>query len=214
MAGGFLDAMFGRILDDGVEKELRGALNFAGFSIEPYDDPATGRPAGWTVRASAQGIEGSGTYLHELAKWDGSAWVPADDGRVSARIIGPVSGDTSEQAGFVGDSGYPFSGLTRFDNTGDGLTYVRAALRGDKPADAPDEMSGEAQVNAVDEDGTEVLGFRVAFKVFGDSPAGIRHGFYGHDPEPKPAVSVAGTAGDQVAALRTALVGLGLISTV
>lgn len=47
---GFADSFLGRLLVDGVEKELRGGTNFEGFEVEPLNDE-NGQPVAWTIRA-------------------------------------------------------------------------------------------------------------------------------------------------------------------
>ncbi len=213
MAGGHLNAMFGRILDNGVEKEIRGALNFVGFAVEAYNDPSTGNPAGWTIRATSQGIIGTPTYVKELPKWDGVNWVPADDGLVAARTISPVPGDNSGQAAFADDGGDgSFAGITLQDELSDLGDPRRAVMRGAQPDAA--EQSGEAQLNALDASGAELSGIRVAYQAGGgEAPAGLLHAFFGGPLVYKPAVTGSSvTLQQKQNALLDALENLTLIS--
>ena len=101
-----LDALFGRIFDDGVEIELRGGLNFAGFTIEPLND-AQGRPKAWTIVAP---VGGGSSYAFARAFFvDPANTNPGRDGSAGnpyASIQEMVDGrpDNSDTTGLlVGD---------------------------------------------------------------------------------------------------------------
>lgn len=62
MATPWFDALLGRLFNNGAELELRGGLNFVGFTITPYS--VGGKPAGWTITGSGGGGGGDVTATY------------------------------------------------------------------------------------------------------------------------------------------------------
>lgn len=93
MATSWFDAMLGRLYNAGLELELRGALNFVGFTITPFN--IGGKPAGWTITSSGGG--GGGDSAADVA----SVLTTADEHLTltNARRLVAGSGVTFTDAG-------------------------------------------------------------------------------------------------------------------
>jgi hypothetical protein len=112
----WFDALLGKIADTGVELELRGLLNFVGFTFTELND-TDGTPLGWTVTAPTGGGGGGGgtgatewaAYTPTITDANPTPVVVGDGGGVTAvwRQVGP---DTIEMQINVncGSTGFDF----------------------------------------------------------------------------------------------------------
>jgi hypothetical protein len=57
-----IDAILGKLANNGVELELRGTLNFDGFTFAPFND-ADGNPAGWTITPPPGGVDADASFI-------------------------------------------------------------------------------------------------------------------------------------------------------
>lgn len=93
---GWQDAFLGKLYKNGLPLELRGVLNFVGFSITPYND-AQGKPLGWTLQTSGDGGGGgattTATYLtvdDQTADLPASRWLTAGSNVTLTPVAGPA----------------------------------------------------------------------------------------------------------------------------